>query len=200
MGYLTKDVLGRPNLTVITKTRVLGIKFDTSSSVPRAAGVVFAREKNGQRFRANARQEVILWYVAPLSLCHPTDTDTVFIPFTNCAISNHTAQLLSGSAGAVQTPQILKLSGVGPEEELKANRIPVVLDSPHVGMNLVDHPYLFARTLTAEHHGLSYLLRDSILDKVIPMAQLALAQGGPLTSNVSYIISSYFVSGVMTYR
>jgi choline dehydrogenase-like flavoprotein len=89
------------------------------------------------------------------------------------------------SAGAVQTPHILKLSGIGSSEELKAHGIPVVLDSPHVGMNLVDHPYLFARTLTVEHHGLSYLLRDSILDKVIPVARLALAQGGPLTSNVS---------------
>ncbi|KAL9698499.1 hypothetical protein quinque_001940 [Culex quinquefasciatus] len=43
------------------------------------------------------------------------------------------------SAGALNTPQILKLSGVGPKEELGKFDIPVVLDSPFVGENLQDH-------------------------------------------------------------
>jgi choline dehydrogenase-like flavoprotein len=43
------------------------------------------------------------------------------------------------SGGALNTPQILKLSGVGPAEELRKHGIPVVLDSPMVGENLQDH-------------------------------------------------------------
>lgn len=43
------------------------------------------------------------------------------------------------SAGAIQSPQILMLSGVGPSEELKKHGIPVVYDSPGVGRNLGDH-------------------------------------------------------------
>ncbi|KAI0157774.1 putative GMC oxidoreductase [Xylariaceae sp. FL1272] len=43
------------------------------------------------------------------------------------------------SAGAVRSPQILMLSGVGPAEELKKFDIPVVLDQPNVGANLADH-------------------------------------------------------------
>ena len=43
------------------------------------------------------------------------------------------------SAGAVGSPQILLLSGVGPKEELEAVGIPCQLDSPHVGKHLKDH-------------------------------------------------------------
>jgi choline dehydrogenase len=43
------------------------------------------------------------------------------------------------SAGAVQSPQILMLSGVGPADHLKAHGLPVVVDAPDVGGNLQDH-------------------------------------------------------------
>ncbi|KAJ7745693.1 hypothetical protein B0H16DRAFT_1557877 [Mycena metata] len=44
------------------------------------------------------------------------------------------------SGGAIHSPHILMLSGVGPVAQLKAFDIPVVLDAPGVGANLVDHP------------------------------------------------------------
>lgn len=43
------------------------------------------------------------------------------------------------SAGALQSPQLLMLSGIGPAAELKSHGIPVVLDAPEVGRNLQDH-------------------------------------------------------------
>jgi choline dehydrogenase len=42
-------------------------------------------------------------------------------------------------AGAINTPQLLQLSGVGPGDQLRALGIPVVLDSPAVGRHLQDH-------------------------------------------------------------
>ena len=48
------------------------------------------------------------------------------------------------SAGAVCSPQLLMLSGVGPAEHLEGLGIPVVADSPGVGRNLKDHPKLYA--------------------------------------------------------
>ncbi|MCF2519624.1 GMC family oxidoreductase [Dyadobacter sp. CY351] len=43
------------------------------------------------------------------------------------------------SAGALHTPKILLLSGIGPANELDQNGIPVVADLPGVGKNLQDH-------------------------------------------------------------
>ena len=46
------------------------------------------------------------------------------------------------SAGAIGSPQLLMLSGVGPTDHLKEHGIKTVVDSPGVGQNLADHPLL----------------------------------------------------------
>ncbi|VTU40762.1 Alcohol dehydrogenase [acceptor] [Variovorax sp. PBS-H4] len=43
------------------------------------------------------------------------------------------------SAGAIQSPQLLQLSGIGPSQILKQAGIEVVVDAPEVGANLQDH-------------------------------------------------------------
>ncbi|TQV98078.1 hypothetical protein V2A60_006230 [Cordyceps javanica] len=43
------------------------------------------------------------------------------------------------AGGTYNSPQILKLSGIGPREELESFKIPVVVDLPGVGGNLQDH-------------------------------------------------------------
>ena len=48
-------------------------------------------------------------------------------------------------AGAVVSPQLLMLSGVGPREQLGAFGIPVVADLPGVGQNMRDHPNVQVR-------------------------------------------------------
>ncbi|CAB0043380.1 unnamed protein product [Trichogramma brassicae] len=53
------------------------------------------------------------------------------------------------SAGAIQTPQLLMLSGVGPADHLLKVGIPVIQDLPGVGQNLQDHVAM---------GGLSYLI------------------------------------------
>jgi len=43
------------------------------------------------------------------------------------------------SAGAIGSPHLLMLSGIGPRAELEAAGVPCVLDQPHVGKHLQDH-------------------------------------------------------------
>ena len=47
------------------------------------------------------------------------------------------------NAGAVGSPHLLLLSGVGPAEQLEKLDIPVVQDRPGVGQNLKDHPKVY---------------------------------------------------------
>lgn len=43
------------------------------------------------------------------------------------------------AAGAIQTPQLLMLSGIGPAETLQRHGIKIVCENPHVGAHLKDH-------------------------------------------------------------
>ena len=53
------------------------------------------------------------------------------------------AEQLILSAGAVGSPHLLLLSGVGPAGQLESLGIPVLLDLPGVGQNLKDHPKVY---------------------------------------------------------
>ena len=44
------------------------------------------------------------------------------------------------ACGAVKTPQLLMVSGIGPADHLRAHHIPVAVDAPAVGVGLQDHP------------------------------------------------------------
>ena len=46
------------------------------------------------------------------------------------------------AAGAIHTPQVLQLSGIGPSSLLLPANIPVVADLPGVGSNFQDHSYI----------------------------------------------------------
>lgn len=67
--------------------------------------------------------------------------------FRDASGKKHKAYLKSGpkneviiSAGALGSPQLLILSGIGPSGHLKAHNISVVLDQPLVGQGMSDNP------------------------------------------------------------
>jgi choline dehydrogenase-like flavoprotein len=87
------------------------------------------------------------------------------------------------SAGAIQSPQVLMLSGVGDGEELRRHGIEVKHPLPGVGGNLHDH--LAVGVLMEMHDSQSY----GISLRTVPrgawnLLQYALYRGGPLASNV----------------
>src|SRR5262249_42423732 len=51
----------------------------------------------------------------------------------------HAAKEVILSAGAIGSPQLLLLSGIGPRQKLEAVGVPCRVDAPHVGKHLQDH-------------------------------------------------------------
>jgi choline dehydrogenase len=83
------------------------------------------------------------------------------------------------SGGAVHSPQLMLLSGIGPAAQLREHGIPVVADLPGVGENLQDHPYVpvswFTRGTTDLHDA----------ETTGNLLRWFAGHRGPLTSNVS---------------
>lgn len=85
------------------------------------------------------------------------------------------------SAGTLQSPQLLMLSGIGPREQLDKFGIPVIKDAPGVGENLMDH---------VNYVGSIFLINTT--DTILPLtfaepwnpaiAQYFWARKGPLTT------------------
>ena len=64
------------------------------------------------------------------------------------------------SQGVFESPKLLMLSGIGPKAELENKGIRCVVDSAHVGQNLLDHPILSHVFRLKDGYGLdSHLLR-----------------------------------------
>ena len=84
------------------------------------------------------------------------------------------------AAGALQSPQLLQLSGIGPAAMLREHGIAVVADAPEVGRNLQDHYQ--ARVIVKLNRPIS--LNDDVRSP-LRLAQMGAAwlfgQRGPLT-------------------
>jgi choline dehydrogenase len=89
------------------------------------------------------------------------------------------------SAGAIASPQILMLSGIGPAKHLQEKGITIVADLPGVGKNLRDHPLVAVRVKTKD---------DFPLDPDAPRLQTVLryTAGGSENRNDMQIFPSSF--------
>lgn len=86
--------------------------------------------------------------------------------------------------GAIKTPQLLQLSGVGPAAHLADHGIPVVLDKPGVGENLQDHLQMM---LAYRLEGTSTFNQDynSLTGKLGIALKYALFRKGPMATGPS---------------
>ena len=96
------------------------------------------------------------------------------------------------SSGAIKTPQLLMLSGIGPENELEKFGIKVKLNSPKVGKTLQNHvcyrpQYLCSAPISSSKHlqplnilkaGMNY-----VFDKSGPLAETYAVAGGFLKTD-----------------
>lgn len=85
-------------------------------------------------------------------------------------------------AGAIETPRLLQLSGIGNGEELRQHGIDLVHDLPGVGENYQDH--LESIVLGETHDPISIYRQDKGLAAVKNMIQYLTTKTGLLTSTV----------------
>jgi choline dehydrogenase len=86
-------------------------------------------------------------------------------------------------AGAIGSPHLLQLSGVGPRGALAGAGIHVVRDTPGVGANLLDH---LANGLLVRTRGVETL---ASADSLRNLARWVLRGTGPLTSNLGEAVA-----------
>jgi choline dehydrogenase len=85
-------------------------------------------------------------------------------------------------AGAIETPRLLQLSGVGPGAHLQSLGIPVVSDLPGVGENYQDH---LESTVQGETHDpISLMGQDKGLKAALHFLKYMTTKQGLMTSNV----------------
>ncbi|XP_022199688.2 glucose dehydrogenase [FAD, quinone]-like [Nilaparvata lugens] len=85
------------------------------------------------------------------------------------------------SAGAVNTPQILMLSGIGPRDELNKLGVPLVKALP-VGYNLMDHVALGGFEVNVNAKNIKVPNTDRILNSPQDMYDFAEFRTGPVAS------------------
>ncbi|HPB91155.1 MAG TPA: GMC family oxidoreductase N-terminal domain-containing protein [Rugosibacter sp.] len=130
----------------------LPVREDTNRPEQEGIGYVSYTAKNGRRMDAATA------FVTPIkhrpNLRVLEQTEAIRIIFTGNKATGLLVKDASGtyeitvrkelvvSAGALESPKLLQLSGVGPKDYLQKFNIPVVVDLPGVGQNLHDHRLL----------------------------------------------------------
>lgn len=97
-------------------------------------------------------------------------------------IAVHAAREVLLCGGAINTPQMLMLSGIGPEAELRAHGIRMRCNLPGVGQNLQDHVDLMLQWHCTQPVTLARLANP--LAKLAAGAEWLLRRTGPVASNI----------------
>ena len=102
------------------------------------------------------------------------------------AIEVHADREVILSAGAIGSPQILQLSGIGPADLLKRHGIAVVHDLPGVGENLQDHLQIRAVFKVGNARTLN-TLANSLVGKAMIGLEYLLKRSGPMSMSPSQL-------------
>jgi choline dehydrogenase-like flavoprotein len=86
------------------------------------------------------------------------------------------------SSGAIGSPRLLQLSGIGPADHLSDLGIPVVFDQPGVGANLQDHLDLYAICEVSGPH--TYDRYAKLVWSAVAGLQYLLTRRGPVASSL----------------
>lgn len=115
-----------------------GVRDDAATAFLFATGAMYDRKNLTVVTLAHVTKVTTQGNVATGVVFRQGSLDTLKLS-TADSISVEARKEVILTAGAVQTPQIMLLSGIGPRKEIEKHDIPLVLDSPGVGQSMEDH-------------------------------------------------------------
>lgn len=168
---------------------------DFNGASQEGAGYYHSSARHGRRMScavaylrpARRRENLQVITGALATRIHFEGRRAVAVEYTQAGVSRtvraHREILLCG--GAINSPQLLQLSGVGPRALLERHGVPVTHDAPGVGEGLQDHFY--ARTVWKCSKPITINDAAGTLSGRIAMGlRYALLRRGPLTVSAGY--------------
>ena len=126
-----------------------GISQDTNGQYPAGLGVAPSNNIEGRRMSAALTYLMPMRHrlnltvrgpgARPVRSCLRGAGPSAWKPKAAARCSPIEADRVVLSAGAIRSPQLLMLSGIGPKDHLQPFHIPLVHESPGVGQNLWNH-------------------------------------------------------------
>ncbi|OHE96905.1 SMG1 protein [Colletotrichum orchidophilum] len=92
------------------------------------------------------------------------------------------------ASGVYESPKLLMLSGIGPKEHLQSFGIETIVDSPHVGQNLLDHPIMPHVFKLKDGYGLDNHLLRAGPEKDGAVSSYRWKHRGPLSSGLLELV------------
>lgn len=145
------ELLAGVTTRVVRAAASLGVPAepDKNGGGPPGVGLVPANVSHG--VRVNAAMAYVLPHRDRRNLCVRGDSPVARILFDGgraCGVETLAGERIEAgevvlAAGAVASPHLLALSGIGPADELREVGVPVRLDRPGVGHGWSDHPAVF---------------------------------------------------------
>ncbi|WVZ64750.1 hypothetical protein U9M48_014225 [Paspalum notatum var. saurae] len=127
----------------VSGTKVGGTIFDETGYRHTAADLLAAGDPNNLRVLLHASAHKIV-FDSRQGRMKPRATGVQFTDENGrhhqAFLNNRKDSEIIVSAGAIGTPQLLLLSGIGPKNDLKNHNIPVVLHNKYVGKGMADNP------------------------------------------------------------
>lgn len=163
---------------------------DFNGAFPEGGGVYHINTRNGERCSsaraflrpALARPNLVLRTETQVSriLFEETTATGVLLADGSRFAAGHEVIL---SAGAIGSPHLLQVSGIGPGRLLQSLKVPVICANDNVGANLQDH-LTATYTFRARERTLNSVLRP-LAGQALAALQYAFTRRGPLALSVN---------------
>lgn len=177
----------------VLAAQAAGIAFTPDFNGPRQAGTGFFQltTKNGRRVSAanaflhpakrTGRLEVLTGCLVHRILIENGRATGVEYARAGSLATARAGREVVMCAGAIATPKVLMLSGIGPHFHLKEKGIPTLVDLDGVGQNLQDHTEVPVLSFCSGPHG--YFGQDRGWNLIRNGLQYLMFRTGPVASN-----------------